>query len=282
MIKEEVIYTAESDIKNPRKLFKSMFTDLLASRELAYTLLKRDIRGQYRQSVLGFIWAFIPPIVTATTFSLASAFKVLNIGATNIPYPAYIVFSTALWQTFVESVNAPIGAVGGSLGLFTRIKMPKEAPVLAKMGDIYFNFAIKLVLIIAVFLIYRLPVSPLAILAPLALVCMITFGFAIGLLLAPVASLFGDIGRAVSAILGIGMFLTPVVYPAPKGGGLFAAIIKANPVTHLLVGIRELTLFGRIPNFGLFILISIIGFVLLFLAWILYRLAIPYIVERRS
>ncbi len=282
MEKEVAVYTPESELRSFRKLVKAMIADLRNSRELAFTLIRRDIQGQYRHSFLGFIWAFVPPIITAATFSLASQFKVLNIGATSIPYPAYIVFSTALWQTFVESVNAPISATNGSMGLFTRIKLPKEAPLLAKVAEVYFNFAIKLVLITVVFLIYQLPISPLAVLAPLALVCMVTFGVAVGLLLAPFAALISDIGRIITTVLGLGMFLTPVVYPAPKSDGLFAAIVQANPVTHLLMGVRELTLTGRIPNPPAFFTISAAGFGMLIVAWFLYRLAIPYVIERRS
>lgn len=221
MEREVTVYTPESEMRDFRGLVRKMIADLRGSRQLAYALLRRDVQGQYRQSVLGFFWAFVPPIVTAATFSLASQFKVLNIGVTNIPYPAYIVFSTALWQTFVEAVNAPILATNGSMMLFVQIKMPREAPLLAKIGEVYFNFAIKLLLIAAVFVIYRLPISPWAVCAPLALVCMVTFGASIGLLLAPFAALVGDVGRMVTTVMSLGMFLTPVVYPAPKAGGFF-------------------------------------------------------------
>ncbi len=282
MEREVTVYTPESEMRDFRGLVRKMIADLRGSRQLAYALLRRDVQGQYRQSVLGFFWAFVPPIVTAATFSLASQFKVLNIGVTNIPYPAYIVFSTALWQTFVEAVNAPILATNGSMMLFVQIKMPREAPLLAKIGEVYFNFAIKLLLIAAVFVIYRLPISPWAVCAPLALVCMVTFGASIGLLLAPFAALVGDVGRMVTTVMSLGMFLTPVVYPAPKAGGFFSAIVEANPVTHLLMAVRELTLFGRIPNPPAFFTASAAGFVLLIVAWFLYRLAIPYVIERRS
>ena len=52
------IYTPESQLKNPSLLFKEMSSDLLASRELAWRLLVRDISAQYRQSFLGVFWVF--------------------------------------------------------------------------------------------------------------------------------------------------------------------------------------------------------------------------------
>jgi lipopolysaccharide transport system permease protein len=56
----EVVYTPESILRRPRELFRQMWRDLLASRELAWRLIVRDISAQYRQSFLGVAWAFLP------------------------------------------------------------------------------------------------------------------------------------------------------------------------------------------------------------------------------
>lgn len=61
----EVVYTPESQLRRPRDLVQSMWQDLLASRELAWRLMVRDISAQYRQSFLGIFWAFLPPIAKA-------------------------------------------------------------------------------------------------------------------------------------------------------------------------------------------------------------------------
>ena len=123
----EAIYTPESLLRHPSRLFQQMWLDLLSSRELAWRLLVRDISAQYRQSFLGIIWAFIPPIIMAAGFTLASQAKVINIGETDLPYPAYVMFSTALWQTFVEAINGPVKAVTVAKPLLARVNFPREA-----------------------------------------------------------------------------------------------------------------------------------------------------------
>jgi len=82
-----VIYTSESLLRHPLLLFKQMWRDLLASRGLAWRLLVRDISAQYRQSFLGILWAFVPPVATAVGLTLANNAKVINISATDLPYP---------------------------------------------------------------------------------------------------------------------------------------------------------------------------------------------------
>ena len=126
-----IVYTPESQLRHPLQLFTQMWRDLLACRELAWQLLIRNISAQYRQSFLGILWAVLPPIVTAIGFTFANNAKIVNIGATDIPYPAYVMFSMALWQTFTEAINGPIQAVTSAKQMLSRINFPREALILA-------------------------------------------------------------------------------------------------------------------------------------------------------
>jgi lipopolysaccharide transport system permease protein len=277
----EVIYTPESLLKHPLKLFQQMWRDLLASRELARRLMVRDISAQYRQSFLGIIWAFLPPIFMATGFTLASNANVINVGKTDLPYPAYVMFSTALWQTFVEALNGPVQAVTVAKPMLARVNFPREALILAKMGEVFFNFAIKLILIVALFIWFHISVSWTVILTPIALIHLVFLGTFIGILLAPFAVLYQDVSKALTLFTGFWLFLTPVVYPVPNTG-IFGFLVNLNPVTPLLVTVRELATTGVVSEPWRFWIISVITIVGLLLTWIGFRLAMPFVVERVS
>lgn len=279
--KTRVVYRPESQIRHPLQLFRQMGRDLLASRELAWRLLVRDISAQYRQSFLGIFWAFIPPIITAAGFTLAKSNGIVNIGNTELPYPAYVMFSMTLWQTFTEALNSPVQAVSSSKSMLARINFPREALVLAKLGEVFFNFAIKLILIVGLFIWFKISVTWSVILAPVALIHLFMLGTFLGLLLAPIGALYEDFSRGLTLITGFWLFLTPVVYPVPNNG-LFGSIVKLNPVTPLLVTTRELATTGVISNPQGFWIASLIAIVGLLLAWIIYRLAMPFVVERIS
>jgi lipopolysaccharide transport system permease protein len=258
-----------------------MWRDLLASRELAWRLMVRDISAQYRQSFLGIAWAFLPPIVMAASFTLASNAQVINVGVTDIPYPAYVMFSTALWQTFVEALNGPVQAVTIAKPMLARVNFPREALILAKLGEVFFNFAIKTILIAALFIFFRVSVSWTVILMPVALIHLVLLGTFIGILLAPFGVLYQDISKGLNLITSFWLFLTPVVYPVPNHG-TFGFLVKLNPVTPLLVTTRELATTGVISEpFGFWVVsgITVVG---LLLTWIVFRLAMPFVVERVS
>ncbi len=276
-----VVYTPDSQLKKPVLLAKLMWRDLLASRELAWRLLVRDINAQYRQSALGFFWAVVPAIITALGFTFARNSGIVNIGDTELPYPVYVMFSTTLWQTFTASLNAPIGALGKSKAMLARINFPREAIVISQLGQIAFNFSIKLVFIIALFIWFKVPVTPSLLLAPVGLIHLVMLGTAIGLLIAPIGTLYQDVSRLIGIGTGLWLFLTPVVYPVPTQG-VFSNIVKFNPVTPLLVTTRELATTGVVSNPQGFWLVSVIAVVALVIGWVLYRQAMPYVIERIS
>ena len=280
-LSHKVIYTPESRIRHPKQLLQAMVRDLLASRELAWRLLVRDISAQYRQSLLGVLWAFFPPMITALGLVVAKNAGAVNIGMTEIPYPAYVMFSVSLWQTFVEALSGPLAAVGAAKPMLAKINFPKEAIILAKLGEVFFNFGIKLILIFGLFLWFKISVTWSVFLAPVALIHLVILGTAIGLLFAPLGALYGDVGRVIQLIVTPWMLLTPVIFPVPKQGW-FSVVVSWNPVTPLLVTIRDLATSGVVSDPTGFWLVSGLSFVLLFLAWILYRLSMPFIVERMS
>ncbi|RAM53249.1 MAG: ABC transporter permease [Hapalosiphonaceae cyanobacterium JJU2] len=277
----EVIHTPESSLKHPLRLFQQMWRDLLASRELAWRLMIRDISAQYRQSFLGIVWAFLPPIVMAISFTLANNAQVINVGKTDIPYPAYVMFSTALWQTFVEALNGPIQAVTVAKPMLARVNFPREALILAKLGEVFFNFAIKVILIVALFIFFRVSVSWTVILTPVALIHLVLLGTFIGILLAPFGILYQDVSKGLTLVTGFWLFLTPVVYEIPSDG-IFRFLVKLNPVTPLLVTTRELATTGIVSEPLGFWVVSAITFIGLLLTWITFRLAMPFVVERVS
>ncbi|KAF3884787.1 MULTISPECIES: ABC transporter permease [Nostocales] len=277
----EVIYTPESQLRRPIDLLKQMWRDLLASRELAWRLMVRDITAQYRQSFLGVAWAFLPPIVMAVGFTLANDANVINVGKTDIPYPAYVMFSTALWQTFVEALNGPVQAVTVAKPMLARVNFPRESLILAKVGEVFFNFAIKLILIVGLYFWFRISIAWTVILVPVALIHLVVLGTFIGVLLAPLGILYQDVSKGLTLITGFWLFLTPVVYPVPNEG-TFGLLVKLNPVTPLLVTARELATTGVISNPLEFWVVSVLSFVGLLLTWVTFRLAMPFVVERVS
>ena len=276
-----VTYTRASQIRSPFHLVRSMGTDLASSRELSWRLFRRDISAQYRQSLLGVLWAFVPPIITALIFIVLQKSQVVNLGETDVPYPVFVLVGMLLWQIFSESINAPLKSVTNAKSMLVKINFPREALITSAFLVVLFGVAIKTVVLIAVFVFFGMPVTTGLLLAPLAVLMLVLLGFGLGLLITPIGMLYTDISAALPTLVQILFFLTPVVYVAPKIFP-FSLIMMINPVSPLLVGTRDLITQGKMTNTAPFLLVSGVTILLLAASWLLYRLSMPIIIERMS
>lgn len=108
---------------------------------------------------------------------------------------------------------------------------------------------------------------------------VIMMGITISVILTPFAILYGDIQQGLPIILQPLFYLTPIVYPIPASG-LGRILATWNPVSPVIQFARELLTTGKIVFLGPTVVVFCISFFLLLLGWILYRVAMPHLVER--
>ena len=85
-----------------------MFRDIRRSWELSVALAQRDISAMYRQSILGYAWAFLPVLATTGIFLILRSGGAFETGEAKIPYPVYLLTGSILWQVFADAVNGPL------------------------------------------------------------------------------------------------------------------------------------------------------------------------------
>ncbi len=278
---KETVYTPDSELLHFGALLRSMGRDLLAARELAWRLLVRNISAQYRQSLLGYAWAFVPPIFTSLIWIFLQSQKVLGVGDTGMPYIVFVITGTVLWQTFVEALNSPLQMVNESKSMLTKINFPREALILAGVGQVVFNFLIRALLLVAVLLWFRITPQASLLLVPLGVIALILLGSSVGLLLTPIGMLYQDIGRGLGFATSAWFFLSPVIYPVPNAS-FAASLIEMNPVTPLLVATRDWLVLGSTDLWPAFLWVTGGSLILLLLGWIQYRIAMPHLISRMS
>jgi lipopolysaccharide transport system permease protein len=273
------VYTRESALRHPGRLFGEMFRDLWASRELTWRLFVRDLSARYRQSLLGYVWAFLPPIASTATFVLLNRSGVLSGGDSRIPYPAFVMIGMFLWQVFADAIASPSATVNAARAMLSKINFPRESILLSGLLLVLFNFLIRTALLIPVFVYYRIvpPASaPLALFGVAALVCA---GFSLGLLLTPAGILYTDVGNGLTIALTFWMLFTPVVYTPPSHGAL-AAVARMNPISPLILATREWLVVGSTAHGAAAVWVFAAAVAALIVGWLLYRLAMPILIER--
>lgn len=273
------IFEAKNNKKSFIGLIKEMFGDLISSLNLAKRLFLRDKKAEYRQSILGVLWAFITPMINAVVWIFLSASGAVSVSTERLPYPLYVFTGTIIWSIFSESINMPLIETNNSKGLISKINFPKEAILMSGFYKLLFNTSIKVFIIIVALFVFRINPGVGFLLGLVTILFIVFVGVVFGLLITPVGMLYKDIGKAIPLGLSFLMYTAPVVYQEIKNPTI-AKLIHINPLTPLINSARNtLTGYGfEQPQY----LLLILGITLImgFLAWVFYRVSIPIIVER--
>lgn len=273
------IYTPDSLLSSPLRMAREMLRDLASSRELAWRLTVRDLSAQYRQTFLGFLWAILLPLANTLVWVFLSRSGVVNISDTPLPYPVYVFTGTMLWAILMDALNAPLQIVTASKIMLARINFPREALVVAGIYQTIVNALIKVTLLLIALLVMGIHPDWNVFLFPIGLLSLILVGTLIGLALTPFGLLYADVGKAVPLLMQFLMYLTPVVFAMPKEG-LLATLFQLNPLTPLILTARD-WLTGLTPeHLGYFVVVNMVSIVLLFMFWVVFRLAMPILIER--
>jgi lipopolysaccharide transport system permease protein len=275
------VYSHESSLRHPARMVTSMIRDLVAGRELAWQLAVRDIRAQYRQTALGLLWAFILPLAHTLTWLFLNGSGIVTVHNTKLPYTVYVFTGTMLWAIFMDAVNAPLKQTTAAKPMLAKINFPREALIVSGIYQTLFNAMIKIVLLLTALTLFGIYPNWLLALFPLGVVSLILAGTALGLLLTPIGMLYTDIGKSMPLLMQFLMYLTPVVFPMPDSGWA-EVLFKINPITPLVLSSRD-WLTGYSPEYlTYFFIVNVLIAVVLLAVWIVYRAAMPIIIERMS
>lgn len=278
---KKCIYTPESSLASPGKLVRAMFQDLLASRELAWRLAVRDISAQYRQAFLGILWAFILPLANTVTWIFLSETGIVSVGETALPYPVYVFSGSMLWAILMDAVNAPLNQTIAAKSMLAKLNFPRESLVISGIYQTLFNAGIKIILLLVVLPCMGIDIGWRLLMFPIGLISLVLVGTSIGLLLTPVGVLYTDIGKGLPLLMQFLMYLTPVIFPMPKTG-FASAIYAMNPLTPVILTARDWLTGLPTGYLSGFIIVNVLALTLLIAVWIVFRLAIPILIERMS
>lgn len=274
------VYSPDSKLRQPRELFSGLFADIWSSRELSWRLLVRNIRGLYRQTLLGLFWAFLPPVAQTAIWVFLQKNSVVSVDSP-VPYVVYVLTGMILWQGFIDAFMAPLTAVNSGRKILSKINFPRESLLVVALGEAMFNLVIRSSLLIVVFPFFLTEWHWTMVLAPIGMLALVVLGTAMGLLIMPVGALYQDVNRFLTIATPFWMLLTPIVYMAPEEGWT-SFVVWLNPVSPLLVATRDLILMGESTLLIPALITILVSLPLLLIGLVLYRLSMPILIERMN
>jgi len=278
-VSKEKIYTPSSQTGWGFGVWREMYIELITSLELIWRLFMRDFSARYRQTILGILWALILPLVATLTFVLLNYSGLLKVNATDVPYPVYVMFGLAVWQTFSGGLSTCANALVSGGSIVTKINFPKEALVFSSIGTVVIDLLIRLLLLFVVLLVFQTSLKWTFLLLPLILLPLFMLVLGLGFCLTLCNVIFRDTTHVVGIMTSFLMFLAPVIYPPPEKG-LMLLLMKYNPLTPLISASRDTAFVGYLTDPSGFAWASAFSIILFLFGWRFFHLAELRIAER--
>ena len=255
--------------------WKEIFSTLYLTRELIWRLFLRDFNAKYRQSLLGVSWAIVNPLIIIGVFVFLNKSGILNIGETQVSYPLFALIGLSLYGLFSTGLSMSANSIVSAGPMVVKINFPKISLVISSFGQAIVEFAVRCILVAVVFIIFGVAPKRTVLLLPFAVIPLALFTLGLGFFLSLLAGIFRDTIQVVSLFTTLLLFLTPVLYTTPTTG-LFVILNTWNPLSHLIIGCRDLVLFGTLSNHGGFFWSSFFSIITF-----LFGLKIFYIAETK-
>lgn len=212
--------------------------ELWRYRELLYFLTWRDIKVRYKQTLLGFSWAILQPLIAMVIFSLFFG-RLAKMPSDGLPYPLFSFAALVPWTFFSTGVGKASNVLVGSQNLLRKVYFPRLAMPIASILAGVVDFALAFSVLLVMMVWYGIMPTVNVLWLPLLFLLAFCTALGISLWLSAMNVRYRDVRYITPFLVQAWMFMTPVVYPATLiENPLVRAAYALNPMVGVVEGFR--------------------------------------------
>lgn len=251
----------------------TVFKELHDYRYLLREIVAKNIKIQYRNSVLGIVWTLLQPLLTTLVlvFIFGKLFGGKDDPVNVVNYPIYVLCGRLLYEFYSQSTKRAMRSVTGSASVLKKVRVPKYIYPLSNVISNFITFLISMIVLVGFILFYTFAkgspnppphITGYMFLAPVPLLVLFILSVGVGLILSNLAVFFKDVEYLYDVFCLLLFYSTPIFYTLSrlKGDKLMETILSANPIYHIVEMFRDCVLRGRM--FSHWSLLYALGFAL--------------------
>ena len=237
-------------------------------REMIRMLVRRDLRGRYKKSVLGFLWTFLNPLLQLGVYTIVFS-VIMRAGIEK--YYLYLFIALIPWMFFATSVQGGTTCVLNQKDMVSKIHFPRQVIPLAHVATCFVNMLLCFIVVLLVCLLdVGLNVAVLPYLIP---VMLTEFLLALGLcfIVSGATVYFRDLEHIMGIFVMLWQFLTPIMYSVEQVPEELRSVFMANPMTSIIVCYRDILYYKQAPQLQHLLLSLGFGGLFLVVGWVLFN-----------
>jgi len=230
-------------IKPKSSLFDFQLKQLWEYRDLLVLLVRRDIVTVYKQTLLGFFWFILPPILNTITYFIIFGL-IANVSTDGINPILFYLSGVISWGYFADCINRTSTTFRTNASIFGKVYFPRLIVPISSIASALIKFAIQIGLLVGVTAYFYFkesnvfPQFQYLWLLPFIIILMAFSGLALGIIISSLTTKYRDLSNLVPFAVSILMYATPVIYPLSIIPEKYKWIIQLNPLTPLIESFR--------------------------------------------
>lgn len=251
------------------------FQEIYEYREMIISLVKKDLRGRYKGSALGFLWTFINPLLQLLVYTLVFS-VIMRAGIEQ--YYLFLFVALVPWIFFSSALTGGASCVIASQDMVKKIYFPREVLPIAYITGSFVNMLFTFIVVFAVLIVSGFGINFVAVLY-MPIIMMVEYVLALGIafLTSALSVYFRDLQYILSIIAMAWQFLTPVMYSQEMvetqlvEHPLLLNIWNLNPTTPMINAYRDILYYKRVPEIQTLISAVLLGIVVLVIGWFAFK-----------
>lgn len=242
--------------------------EVLDYKQMIYSLVRKDLRGRYKGSVLGFLWTFVNP-----TFQLLIYTFVFSVILRSDIEKFYLYLFVALipWIFFQSSVSGGATAITSQKDLVKKIYFPREVLPISYVTSCYINMLFCFIIIFIVVIISGVGINITAILClPIVMIVEYILALGMALLSSAITVYFRDLEHILGLVTMAWLYLTPILYSITIVPEELLPLYNINPMTPIIEAYRDILYYKQIPRIETLGQGFILGILILSLGWFVF------------
>ncbi len=246
-------------------------------RDLVRNLVSRDLKVRYRESLLGFGWSMLNPLLMTGVFYLV--FQVFLRNATPM-FPVFLLCGILPWNWCAAAVSGGVNSVVGNAHLIKKVYFPRELLPISIVASNMVHLILALPVLFLMMAIFGAPFTGWILLIPVMLAIQFAFLAGVSLFLSSLNVFFRDTAPIMEVLLSLWFFLTPVFYRVDDVTGRWATLLYvANPMAAIVTAYRAILYDGRMPDPFILLETTVMSIVVLLVGYTFFARSSPHFGE---
>jgi len=242
--------------------------EIYAYRQMINSLVRKDLRGRYKGSALGFLWTFINPLLQLMVYTMVFS-VILRAGIDK--YYLFLFVALIPWLFFSSSVAAGSSCIINQKDLVKKIYFPREVLPIAHVTTCFINMLLSFVVIFFVVIISGIGINFNAVLyLPIIMIVEYILALGMAMIFSALTVFLRDLEYILGIIIMAWQFLTPIMYSIDTVPESIMPIFMANPMTPIIIAYRDILYYKQIPELSTLIHALILGSTILIIGRIIF------------